>query len=188
MLYLPPGEPPGWQVGEPRTHSEQLCCAARIALSLRALKTDTNLYQVLRDYSGEQSWGDPLSTLRRTIYPNAARVSRVHLLGDWTALVNLPGMRFVGDVSATWLRGAVSAAFVNGRYGCGGIHANSITLGTRHSNMSTVQGVIGCPDIHFITITFPTTKHLNEMVGDCLFGCWSRCADTQWMSGIKAGV
>ena len=120
--------------------------------------------------------------------PNTARASRVRLLGDWTALVNLPGMRFVGDVSATQLRGAVSVAFVNGRDGCGGGHTNNITLGTRHSDMSTVQGFVGCPDIHFITITFPTTEHLNEMVGDCPFGCWSRCADAQRMSGIKVGV
>ena len=46
--------------------------------------------------------------------------------------------------------------------------------------MGTVQGFVGCPDIHFITmcpdihfitITSLTTKHLNEMVGNCPFGC-----------------
>ena len=146
MLYLPPGEPQADRWGSHALTTEQLRCAA---LCLRALKTDTNLYWVLTDYSGEQSLGDPLSTLHRTIYPNTAKASSVCLLGAWTALVSLPGMRLVGDVNSTQLCGAVSGAFVNGRDGCGGRHTNNIILSTRHSDMNTVQGSSSSSNVLF---------------------------------------
>ena len=77
---------------EPTTEHRR--CATKIVLSLLELKTDASLYWLLTYCSCEHLEAFSWVPTTEQIYPNTTRESRVNLLGEWTHLVNLPGMPF----------------------------------------------------------------------------------------------